>query len=37
MAAKDKGEASVRLLYVEVPHRKIMYADMREYVAPEMG
>lgn len=37
MTAKEKAEASVGLLYVKVPHRKIMCADMREFVAPEMG
>lgn len=30
MAAKEKGEASVGLLYLRVPHRAIIYADMRE-------
>lgn len=29
MTAKEKAEASVGLLYVKVPHRKIMCADMR--------
>ena len=29
-AAKEKGEASVGLLYLKVPHRVLMHADMRD-------